>query len=153
RRTCRRLPAAAAERADRADHAGRATPERRDEGADGDEPRAERGGQEDLGLGRHLLRADPGGNDLRHELQGHAGAALGGRLSLRHRADGRPVVRALARLQAPRLALSRGARRGRGQDEPTRPTTSWVSFASSCASNGAPTFSKTTWASTCEPAM
>ena len=40
------------------------------------QPRAERGGQEDLRLGGHPLRPDPDRHHLRHELRLHARAAL-----------------------------------------------------------------------------
>jgi hypothetical protein len=61
RRTHRRLPLPASERADGRRHLGRSALELRDQPADPDQPRPERAGQTHLRLGRYPLRADPGG--------------------------------------------------------------------------------------------
>ena len=67
-------------------------------------------GQTHLRLGRHPLRANPGGHHLRHELQAHARARLETGLPARTPRDGCPRSRAVPGLQAPRLALADRAR-------------------------------------------
>ncbi len=100
RRAGRWLPLAAAERADGEQHPGQPATERRDAQPDRDEPGPERRGEEDLGLGRHRIRPDPGGNGLRHELRPYARAGLVLRVSLRPGPDGGHLDGALRHLQA-----------------------------------------------------
>ena len=86
------LPAAAARHPHGQRDAGRAAAERRDPRAHRGVDRAGRGGQEDLGLGGHPVRADPGRHRVRDELRRDAGDALAPGLSVRAAADGEVSV-------------------------------------------------------------
>ena len=76
-RARRRVPSAAARHAHRQRHPRRATAERGDEEPRRGQQHPERGGEEDLGLGRDPLRPDAHRHRLRHELRPHARAGLG----------------------------------------------------------------------------
>ena len=69
RRTGRCVPGPAAERAHRECHPGRAAAERGDAVTDRGQPGAERGGQEDLGVGGDPVRTHPDRHHLRDELR------------------------------------------------------------------------------------
>jgi len=85
------------------------------------QPRPERAGQTHLGLGRHPLRADPGGNHLRHELQAHARTRLETGLPARAPRHGCLRSRAVPRLQAPRLAITGSEHQGNRRGTPCWP--------------------------------
>ncbi len=70
--------------------------------------RAEQHHQDLLDRRRGADAADAGGVDLRHELQDHAGAAMGVRLSARHRADARRGAAAVCHLQMEEVAVGDG---------------------------------------------
>ena len=71
-----------------------------------------RGDEEARGVGRHHCRADDDRRHLRHELQAHAGARVGVRLSARHRVDGRRSTRyLLLTASSARAGCERRARR------------------------------------------
>ena len=72
-----------------------------------DHDRAGRGGQEDLRLGGHPVRPDADRHGLRDELRPHARAALALGYLLALLLMALVSVRALRRLQAPQLDLSR----------------------------------------------
>jgi hypothetical protein len=67
---------------------------------------AERGHEEDLGMGGDLLRAGAHRRDLRHELPDHAGTRLAARISVRTRRDAGLHPRALPDLQVAKVDVA-----------------------------------------------
>ena len=96
------------DRADDQRRPGRPGAERRSQAAHRGQLRAERRDQEDLGVGRHLLRADPHRHGLRYELRSHAGTALEVRLSGRLDPDGAAIRCAVCAVQAAPMAVADG---------------------------------------------